>query len=264
MINQITPVLLTYNEAPNIGRTLTALQWAKDIVVVDSFSTDDTEEICKKQPQVRYFKRVFDNHKNQWNFAIGETSIKTDWILSLDADYLVPDALHAELAGLEPDNKTNAYYANFIFAIHGRPLAGSLYPPIAVLFRKGSCAYIQDGHTQRLQVQGNYGFLKNAIILDDRKTVSHWIVAQSRYAKLEADKIGSLSFAQLGIPDKLRKMLVITPWFVPLYTLIIKKAFLTGWHGMFYCFQRAVFESMLTLYLMEDGIKKASIKYDKH
>lgn len=263
MINQITPVILTFNESPNIGRTLAALQWAKDIVVVDSFSTDNTEEICKKFSQVRFIKRIFDNHKNQWNFAIAETAIKTDWILSLDADYLVTNELNAELSGLAPDALVNAYYARFFFAIHGRPLAGSLYPPIAVLFKKGTCSYIQDGHTQRLQVQGKTGFLANPLILDDRKSVAHWIVAQSKYSKLEAEKICSLSFTQLGFPDKLRKLLIITPWFVPLYCLIVKKAFLAGRHGIFYCFQRAASELMLSLYLMENGIKKAAIKYDK-
>ena len=46
MLDQITPLILTYNEAPNIGRTLEQLTWARDIVVVDSFSTDDTVEIA--------------------------------------------------------------------------------------------------------------------------------------------------------------------------------------------------------------------------
>ena len=264
MLNLITPVILTYNEAPNIDRSLIALQWAKDIVVVDSFSTDQTYEICKKYSQVRFFKREFDNHKNQWNYAITETNIISEWILSLDADYIITENLLAELSQLETDLLTNACYANFLYKIHGRPLAGSLYPPIAVLFRKGTCTYIQDGHTQRLQVVGKSMYLKNSIILDDRKSVSHWIIAQSKYAKLEAKKIGSLSFSQLSLPDKLRKMLFITPWFVPIFSFFVKRAFLAGLHGMFYCFQRAAFEIMLTLYLMEDGIKKAANKYDKH
>jgi glycosyltransferase involved in cell wall biosynthesis len=260
MINKITPVILTYNEEPNISRTLNALQWAKDIVVVDSMSSDRTEEICRGFAQVRFVKRAFDNHKNQWNYAISETAIKTEWILSLDADYLVTEKLRAELSKLVIGPQVNAYYAKFVFAIHGRSLAGSLYPPIAVLFRKGTCEYMQDGHTQRLKINGKSDFLWNPIVLDDRKPISHWIISQSKYAKLEADKICSSPFAALKWPDRLRKMLIVAPWFVPLYTFFVKRTFLAGWHGLYYCFQRATFEFMLALYLLEKNIQKISNK----
>ena len=53
MLNEITPVLLTFNEAANIGRTLSCLTWAKDIVIVDSGSTDETISIVARFPQVR-------------------------------------------------------------------------------------------------------------------------------------------------------------------------------------------------------------------
>ena len=60
MLDQITPVILTFNEAPNIGRTLSMLKWAKDIVIVDSISTDDTRDIARTYPNVRVFERLFD------------------------------------------------------------------------------------------------------------------------------------------------------------------------------------------------------------
>ena len=51
MLTHVTPLILTYNEAPNIARSLGALSWANDIVVVDSFSDDDTVEIAKSFPK---------------------------------------------------------------------------------------------------------------------------------------------------------------------------------------------------------------------
>ena len=57
MLDHITPVLLTYNEEQNIGRTLSRLKWAKDVVVVDSGSTDRTLTIIAAYPNVRVFKR---------------------------------------------------------------------------------------------------------------------------------------------------------------------------------------------------------------
>src|SRR5690348_1584101 len=102
MLAHITPVILTYNEAPNIGRTLEALRWASAVVVVDSGSSDATTAIARRFPNVRIFERPFDDHATQWNFGISETGIATPWILALDADYVVPPELAEELRALEP------------------------------------------------------------------------------------------------------------------------------------------------------------------
>src|SRR5215204_1989322 len=100
MLEQITPVILTRNEAPNIGRTLEQLCWAGDIVVVDSFSDDGTLEIVSGFPQVRVSQRMFDSHAEQWNFALRETGISSEWVLALDADYMLTPAFVEELKGL--------------------------------------------------------------------------------------------------------------------------------------------------------------------
>ena len=81
-------IILTYNEAPNIARALGGLSWAKEIVVVDSFSEDETVEIATSFPQVRVVQRAFDCHRNQWEFGLKETGISTPWVLALDADYV--------------------------------------------------------------------------------------------------------------------------------------------------------------------------------
>ncbi|HEU5460200.1 MAG TPA: glycosyltransferase, partial [Pyrinomonadaceae bacterium] len=83
MLDQITPLILTYNEAPNIGRTLKSVNWAKDIVIVDSFSDDNTLEIAASFPSVRVFQRTFDSHRNQWQFGLKETGVATPWVLAL-------------------------------------------------------------------------------------------------------------------------------------------------------------------------------------
>src|ERR1044072_1900909 len=103
MLELITPLILTYNEAPNIARVLQGLSWAKEIVVVDSFSDDETVKIATSFPNVRVVQRAFDNHRNQWEFGLKETGISTPWVLALDADYVVSEELVAELDQLQPE-----------------------------------------------------------------------------------------------------------------------------------------------------------------
>src|SRR5580704_9120313 len=82
----VTPVLLTFNEEPNIARTLRSLDWAASVVVLDSGSTDQTAAIAKGFPFVRWFARKFDGYGPQWSHAFRETGIMTEYILALDAD----------------------------------------------------------------------------------------------------------------------------------------------------------------------------------
>jgi len=257
MLASITPVILTFNEAANIERTLDALSWATDIVVVDSGSNDETVNIARRYAQVRIFTRPFDTHANQWNYAITETGVKSDWILALDADYVLSDTFVDELRELAPPATTGSYWAAFEYWILGRPLRGSVYPPVRVLFRKSMARYEQDGHTQRLVAEGGTNTLANRIRHDDRKPLSHWIAAQARYAELEAHKLAAAPSAELGVADRIRKMVVVAPWLVFLYVLFVRGTILDGRAGVYYALQRAVAELLLSLHLVQDGVSDA-------
>src|SRR4030095_14769518 len=152
MLDQITPLILTYNEAPNLERTMRQLKWANDIVVVDSFSDEHTPAIAASFPQTRIFQRKFDSHRNQWTFGLTETDIRTPWILALDADYVLTDELVAELQTLQPGASVHAYSAEFIYCLNGKPLRSGIYPPVEVLYRASEAMYEQDGHTHRVSV----------------------------------------------------------------------------------------------------------------
>ena len=117
MIANITPLILTFNEAANIARTLECLAWAQDIVVVDSHSTDGTLEILAEHPRVRVFSRVFTTHAEQWNFGLEQTSIGAEWILALDADYVLSEALIFEIRCLEDRADTGGYQAGFTYCV---------------------------------------------------------------------------------------------------------------------------------------------------
>src|SRR5262245_60769630 len=129
MLNQITPLLLTYNEAPNIRRTLKCLGWANEIVVVDSFSDDDTLELVSDFSSARVFQRKFDNHASQWNFGLQETGISTEWVLCLDADFAVPVELVDEIRRLQPAEDIHGYSSRLVFSVSGRKLRSTICPP---------------------------------------------------------------------------------------------------------------------------------------
>src|SRR5688572_13687600 len=132
MLNQITPLILTYNEAPNIGRTLEQLRWARDIVVVDSFSSDETLEIISQFPQARVFRRKFDNFASQCNFGLSKTDISTEWVLSLDSDYVLTPQLVEELTHYQAELDIAGLRARFTYCINGRQIRSGISPPVTV------------------------------------------------------------------------------------------------------------------------------------
>lgn len=256
MLQEITPVLLTFNEAPNLDRTLAALNWAQDIIIVDSFSADETLEIAKRHPRVRLLQRAFDSHAGQWNFATQQTNIQTDWIMALDADYVLSPDLVEELRRLRPDETTVGYRAAFRYLVAGVPLRGTLYPPVTVLFRRGRGSYFQDGHTQRLKVDGNVENLKTKIDHDNRKSLSHWLMSQDRYTRLEAEHLRRSAWSELSVPDKIRRFPGIAPFLVFAYCYLGKGVFLNGKYGLFYALQRLLVEVMIALRLIESKFER--------
>jgi glycosyltransferase involved in cell wall biosynthesis len=252
MLSDITPVLLTFNEAANIGRTLCCLKWAKDIVIVDSGSTDETVSIVSALPQVRVFRRAFDTHGNQWRYATQETGINTNWILRLDADYEVTEALKAELSRLDASAAVDAYRVSFYYAVFGRKLISSLYPPNTILLRKGKFSVQDKGHTEAWTVQGPVKNLKARIIHDDRKSTEQWMLSQGRYMRRE---LVHLRAEGSGVRPWLRLIPPLMPLMIFLYCLFVKGLILNGRAGIFYALQRLVAEASLSLMVLEEKLR---------
>ena len=263
MLDQITPLILTHNEAPNIGRTLAELPWASDIVVVDSFSDDETLDIVSRFPQVRVYQREFDSHENQWNFGLKETGIESEWVLALDADYVITKDFLTELKTLRPTPDIKGYRAKFIYCINGKRLTSGIYPPVTVLYRRDDAYYFQDGHTHKLGREGQIETMRSPILHDDRKPLSRWLQAQSRYTKLEAEKLLSSDPESLSWTDLVRRLRVVAPPAIFLYCLILRGGVLDGWAGFYYAFQRGLAELMLSLYLIDHDLRIPGVDHSQ-
>jgi glycosyltransferase involved in cell wall biosynthesis len=249
MLQQITPLILTYNEAPNIERTLQKLIWAKTIIVIDSFSNDSTLDILQAYPQVEILQREFDTHTQQWNYGLAQ--IKTEWVLSLDADYVLTDDFIEEIKTLPKDTPINGYFARFKYCVFGKPLRGTILPPRQVLFRKEKAIYIDDGHTQLLKVDGQSAYLSAYILHDDRKPLTRWLWAQDRYMIIEAKKLLETTTRELSWGDRIRQQKILAPFIIFFYCLILKGGILDGWVGWYYAFQRMLAEIILSIRLLE-------------
>jgi len=252
---QVTPLVLTFNEEPNLRRCLERLRWAREVVVVDSGSTDGTAAIAAEFSNVRMLVRTFDDHTSQWNFGVD--AVMTRWVLALDADYVLGTGFEEELSALPEEPVEDAFSASFRYLVFGRALRACLYPPRTVLFRRDRCRYREDGHTQLLHVAGASSLLATKIDHDDRKPLSRWFDSQDKYARLEADKLLSLSPEQLHFNDRVRRTMILGPVLVFFYTLLVRGVILDGWHGWFYVFQRTLAEIMLSLRLLERRLMSA-------
>jgi len=256
-VNDITGLVLTYNEAPNIERTLGKLSWLREVVVIDSNSTDGTAERAAAFRNVRVIKRAFTTHAEQWNFGLAQ-SLSAEWTLALDADYLLSDALVEEIKNLNPPADVQGYSASFDYCIDGRPLRGAAYPAVTVLYRRAHAQYEQDGHTQRVRVDGAVTPLRARICHDDRKSLSHWLGAQARYMELEAVKLTTVASGSLGIADRLRRWIVIAPPAMFFYCYLVRGGILDGRPGLFYALQRATSEAILSMFLVRRYTELAS------
>jgi glycosyltransferase involved in cell wall biosynthesis len=247
LLDRITPLILTRNEEANIGRTLAQLAWAREVIVVDSVSSDATAAIARRFPNVRLIERAFDSHAAQW--AFGAAQVVTGWVLTLDADYYVPEAFVQEIANLDPPADVAGYEAAFTYAINGRPLRATLYTPRAVLLRQGAFEIWQDGHTQRVRVNGRVERLRTRLLHDDRKNLRRFIERQRAYMRREAEKLRATPWRRLPLSGRIRKLRVVSPFLILPYVLLAKRAILDGSAGFRYAYERFLAEWILSIEL---------------
>src|SRR5258708_3961327 len=253
--SEITALILTFNEKENIARTLEALSWAGQVLTVDSASDDGNTEIARSShPNVRIVTRPFDSFANQCNFGL--TEITTEWVLSLDADYVLTPELVEEIKNLRPLPDVSGYSAEFRYCISGRPLRSTVYPPRTVLYRRDRAHYRDEGHGHRVIVDGKIKKLAGKIDHDDRKPFGRWFKEQRRYAKIEAKHLLQLRSAasgaeptprsELSFQDRLRLKIFFAAPAMFFYLLFGRGLILDGWAGCVYTFQRTLAELLLS------------------
>jgi len=184
-------MILTFNEEANLPRCLASLKWCDDIVVIDSYSSDRTEQIALKHG-ARVIHHNFDGFANQRNFGLREISYKHSWALMLDADEEVPDPLAREMAlqvtACAPE--TCLFKMRRKDYLLGRWIKRSSgYPTwFARLVRVGRVSGVQSGHGEEYYTDGSVGLLENCLYhYPFNKGFQSWMDKHNRYSTAEAE-----------------------------------------------------------------------------
>lgn len=188
---EITFIILTYNEEIHISRAIeNILPIANKIIVVDCYSTDKTCEICKQFDKVQVVQHKWPgNQAKQFNWALDNINIDTQWVFRLDADEYLTDELKNELNN-KLHNLSDRVSA-IVFPL-GRAFMGSLLMHEEVnymirMFRNGKARYGESLMDEHLQVvEGDVVTFDNQFIDDNRNSLSYFLEKHIKYADREA------------------------------------------------------------------------------
>lgn len=188
----LSAAIITYNEEGNIQACLDSVtDLADEIIVLDSFSKDGTETICRANPKVRFSQHPFDGHIEQKNRALEMCS--SDWILCLDADERVSPELRASIEALLRRNPDVAgvKFPRLTYHMHRAIRHGGWYPNARYrLVRRGMADWGGENPHDKLILKGKGIKIKGDLIhftardlSDQVKTINNFssIVALTRY-----------------------------------------------------------------------------------
>jgi glycosyltransferase involved in cell wall biosynthesis len=183
-MQNLTVIIPTYNEEAYLTQALQSVDFATQIIVVDSNSTDHTAEIAKSFGCELYF-RAFDNFSNQKNFALQYA--KHDWILFLDADERITKSLQEEIKHTLEFGTKSGYKLNFPHFYMNR----FLYhhdDNVLRLVKRDNCKFTGKVH-EKLEVSGAIGQLKNPVLHYTYKGFIAYIQKKDSYAWFQAQQL---------------------------------------------------------------------------
>ena len=256
-------LILTFNEERKLPACLASLAGCDDVVVLDSGSTDRTEEIARSQG-ARFFVHSFQDFAQQRNFAHRTIDFRHPWVLHLDADEQLTAELRAECSAYDGTEPVDGCYVAPRMLWEGRWIPRCTdFPAWQARFVKArGFEFVQAGHGQREAPQMRMGHLRANYLHDltaDGET--GWVAKHRHYARQEAQaflagdgRAGAIVGALLAGPPLLRRRtLKRLSYHLPgrpavrfVYQYVLRGGFLEGGPGYRYCRLLARYEAFAT------------------
>jgi glycosyltransferase involved in cell wall biosynthesis len=227
----LSVAIITKNEEANLPRTLESVRWADEIVVVDSGSTDKTVDIVRSFGAT-VIQREWHGFGKQKNLAIERCT--SEWVLSLDADEEVGEALAQEITHLlEETPEADAYFLPRRNLFLGRWIKhGGYYPdPKLRLFRKGAAWFEERAVHETVQYSGNTRILHNDLIHYAYPTLESYIEHMNRYSALSAEQAAAKNKTSRSWLAFLWNVL-LNPAATFVYNYIFRLGFMDGREGL--------------------------------
>ncbi|MFC1497541.1 glycosyltransferase family 2 protein [Verrucomicrobiota bacterium] len=262
----ISILILTLNEEGNLADCLNSVRWCDDIVVFDSFSSDQTVDIAQSFG-VRVIQRKFDNWSCHQNWALRNICFQHPWVFYLDADERMTDELKSELLKIANDCAENrvAFYVGRKNYFMGKWIKHSYPPSMIMRFFLPSQVRFERQVNPTPVISGSHGYLKHYFEhYNFSKGMTEWFDKHNKYSCWEAEEsLKVLRESSLGKEllflfsmDKacrrqsLKKLSVRMPFrfflkFIYLY--VAKGGFIDGKPGLIYCILQSMYEYMIVL-----------------
>lgn len=233
---KISALVIAYNEIGYIERCIDSVDFADEIIVVDSYSTDGTYEYLKNHPRVQVIQHPFTNFTHQKSFALKQAS--HDWVLFLDADETVSEKLQAEVISTvnsETDYVAFWFYRKFMFESRPLNFSGWQTDKNYRLFRKSKARFSDKKIVhETLDVDGKSGVFKEKL--------THYCYKNFADYKSKMLKYGRLKAKEDFYREK--RFNFISLLFKPLWKFfnhyIIRLGFLDGKKGIIICYLNAL------------------------
>jgi glycosyltransferase involved in cell wall biosynthesis len=223
---KISAAIITLNEERNILRCLESLRCCDEIVVVDSGSQDRTVELAT-QHGAKVVHAPWPGYAKQKNFA--SESCQHEWVLSLDADEALSEALEAEIWQLRKDGpRFDAYDFPRLAQYLGRWIRHSgWYPDRKIrLYRKAKARWVGNYVHESVQADGSVGHLENNLLHFTCDNLSDHLRTMDRYTKLAAEELRA-SGKVIGW-----RHLLVNPLWTLLRTIVVDGAWRDGQQGL--------------------------------
>lgn len=234
-MNKLSVVIITYNEESDIGRCLNSvIDIADEIVVVDSYSTDNTELICR-QAGAKFYQHKFEGYIEQKNYAL--TLAANDYILSLDADEALDNELRHSISVAKQDFKYDGYFMNRLTNYCGKWIRhGAWYPDRKLrLFnrQKGNWAGVNPHDSYELKANTSKNRLKGDILHYSYNSIESHIAQFNKFTSLSA-----IEMHKNGQQAGLLKI-YLSPCINFVKGFFLRMGFLDGFYGTMICFINA-------------------------